>query len=357
MQHSPHTVRVASVPAGHVYVRHLSSPSGRDRVVRLPDPPPQRATRADTGVWWPPAMLDADWVDAHADELDLMHVHFGFDALDPADLAAIADALDRHGKPLVLTAHDLRNPHHPDPGLHEAQLDVLLRRAAAVITLTEAAASVLRDRWGVRAHVLPHPHIVDEDWLRRPREPHDGFLVGIHAKSLRANLDPLPVLAAIIEGRDRLPGLRLRVDVHTDVMTEGMQNHDPRTAAQLRRWSAEGQVELHVHDYFTDDELHAYLQGLDVSVLPYRFGSHSGWLEACYDLGTWLAAPTCGFYADQREVLSFGMDQDHFDAGSLLAALERARHEQAPRATLEDRRREREELARAHEEVYRSLLR
>ena len=34
-----------------------------------------------------------------------------------------------------------------------------------------------------------------------------------------------------------------------------------------------------------DDELWDYLQSLDVSVLPYRFGTHSGWLEACHDLG------------------------------------------------------------------------
>ena len=36
------------------------------------------------------------------------------------------------------------------------------------------------------------------------------------------------------------------------------------------------------------------------SVLPYRFGTHSGWLEACYDLGTAVVAPTCGFYAEQQ---------------------------------------------------------
>ena len=37
-----------------------------------------------------------------------------------------------------------------------------------------------------------------------------------------------------------------------------------------------------------------------VSVLPYRFGTHSGWLEACFDLGTAVIAPSCGFYKQQR---------------------------------------------------------
>lgn len=36
------TIRVASVPADHVYVRHLSPPDG-DRVTRLDDPRPNGA--------------------------------------------------------------------------------------------------------------------------------------------------------------------------------------------------------------------------------------------------------------------------------------------------------------------------
>ena len=139
-------------------------------------------------------------------------------------------------------------------------------------------------------------------------------------------------------------------------MTPGMRQHDPVTAARLEQWAGSGEIELHVHDYLTDDELYGYLQGLDVSVLPYRFGSHSGWLEACQDLGTWLAAPTCGFYADQGEVLSFVMDETRFDAGSLVTALERAQAGPAPRVTAEERTAQRELLARAHEEVYAGLL-
>ena len=33
-------VRIASVPANHVYVRHLGLEDGSDRVRRLPDPAP-----------------------------------------------------------------------------------------------------------------------------------------------------------------------------------------------------------------------------------------------------------------------------------------------------------------------------
>lgn len=48
----PRPIRVASVPAGHVYVRHLSHPSGEDRVVRLSDPRPCGAP-SGSQQWWP----------------------------------------------------------------------------------------------------------------------------------------------------------------------------------------------------------------------------------------------------------------------------------------------------------------
>ena len=86
-----------------------------------------------------------------------------------------------------------------------------------------------------------------------------------------------------------MPGASLRVDAHTDVMRQGGRREARPVAAGLARMDGRGLIDLRVHDYFTDDELWDYLSSLDVSVLPYRFGTHSGWLEACYDLGTTVA--------------------------------------------------------------------
>ncbi|MFM6851231.1 MAG: glycosyltransferase family 1 protein [Terrabacter sp.] len=349
---------IASVPSGHVYVRHLSAPDGDPAVTRLPDPKP----RADVpdAQWWPPRMLEAGWVDSHADEFDLMHVHFGFDAVSPADLGELVASLRRHGKPLVLTVHDLRNPHHVEPALHDAQLGVLVEAADAVLTLTRGAAAEIRARWGREAVVVPHPHVVEQQRAARPREPHDGFVIGVHVKSLRAGMDPLPVIDEIVAVLHDLPGARLRVDAHTDVMTPGYDRHAPDLAARLHRLEAAGLVELHVHDYFTDDELWDYLQSLDVSVLPYRFGTHSGWLEACYDLGTIVAAPDCGYYADQRPCLTYAAPAGG-RAGSGAPALGdvlRWAFVERPqwRADPGDRRRERAEIARVHAQVYSGVL-
>ena len=351
------SIRVASVPSGHVYVRHLSDPLIDGNVVRLPDVP-QPGDELDPGRWWPPVMLDAGWIADNHDSFDIFHVHFGFDAKSPGELRDICAALDGAGIPLVLTVHDLRNPHHPDADLHDEQLGVLLEHASAVITLTPGAAETIATRWGRLAEVLPHPHIVGWDTLARPRPTHAGFVVGLHAKSLRANMNVArvaPVLAAAVA---ELPGARLRIDIHHEVFDSRAHSYDPVVGESLRALvTADDRVELHEHDYFSDDELWDYLQAIDVSVLPYRFGTHSGWLEACFDLGTAVIAPSCGFYAEQRPCMTYRHDETALDAASLAQAVRMAYAQSpAPRADLHQRREERRRVAARHRALYSRLL-
>ncbi|MDR6117531.1 beta-1,4-mannosyltransferase [Aeromicrobium sp. SORGH_AS981] len=357
-------IRIASVPSGHVYVRHLSSPDRDldDPVRRLADPAPGGGPAAAGQPWWPPAMLDAAWVERSHDSFDLMHVHFGFDALAPAQLTALVEALRTHGKPLVLTVHDLRNPHHLDRALHDAQLDVLVPAASVVVTLTDGAAAEVRRRWDRDALVLPHPHVVEPTTMERlarhrpaPAERGGEFRVGLHVKSLRACMDPATLLPTLLRAVQQVPGGVLQVDGHTDVLDPGGARFD----ADLAAWLADAPVvvDVRVHDYFTDDELVDYLASLDLSVLPYRFGTHSGWLELCRDVGTPVAAPSCGYYADQGPVHAFTFDEHRFDADSLVAAVRDAwTSTPTPAPTVAQRLAQRRQLAEAHATVYTDAL-
>jgi hypothetical protein len=300
---------IASVPAGHSYVRALSVPG--DGVHRLPDPP---VPGAPPTQWWPPVMLEPSWVRAHAGTFDVLHVHFGFDDRTPAQLRALVEALRAVGTPLVVTVHDLRNPHHRDPAAHTAALDVLIPAADALLTLTAGAAEAIRARWGRLATVVPHPHVVPIERLGAARPVHDGQVVG------------------------------LRVDAHDDVRGRAV-------AAALP------DLDVQVHRPFDDDELWDYLSELDVSVLPYRFGTHSGWLEACHDLGTAVVAPDCGFYAEQAPCLLYGHDDTGLDVTSLAAAVKSAcSTSPAPRADPAFRAAQRAEIAAVHAAVYRAVL-
>ena len=307
-------------------------------------------------------MLDPTWLRAH--DFDVLHVHFGFDAWQPEALAEIGDVVHEQGRKLVQTVHDLRNPHHPQRDLHDAQLTALLKRADEVITLTAGAAREIERRWGRRAVVLPHPHVVDLNTMQaaqearaaqRDRRP-TSFSVGLHLKSLRASMDPWAVLPTLVDAVAELPGAVLQVNGHRDVLDPGGPRYDDRLSRFLRRAHAADQLDLHVHDYLSDRELWEYLASLDASVLPYRFGTHSGWLEACRDLGTAVIAPTCGFYADQGPVHSYVMDEQVFDAASLRRAVRQA-HEahvagSAASVTVQERVRQRDEIAAAHRALY-----
>ena len=73
-------IRIASVPASHVYVRHLASPDGAGTVTRLRDPVPADGAKVPGG-WWPPLMLDPHWISQNHQRFDVFHIHFGFDAI------------------------------------------------------------------------------------------------------------------------------------------------------------------------------------------------------------------------------------------------------------------------------------
>jgi glycosyltransferase involved in cell wall biosynthesis len=350
-------VRIASVPANHVYVRHLSDPRGVDGVVRLTDPAPSSGARVPWG-WWPPAMLEPSWVRAHADDFDIFHIHFGFDQRTPVEMENLIAALRELDRPLVYTVHDLRNPHHDDPRPHERILDVLIPAADALITLTPGAADEITRRWGREPTVVPHPHVLDLEQLGRRRRSPDKFVIGVHLKSIRANMDPLPVLQTVAEVAERLPDTQFRVDMHDEVEDPGNYWYRPQIAEAVRDLAGRYEVDLRIHPYFDDDALWDYLSGLDACVLPYRFGTHSGWLEACYDLGTTVIAPNCGYYHEQRPVFSFSHQDGKLNAKSLADAVERAR-DQVDRwqASPDERRVERRTIAALHRELYEALHR
>ena len=89
-------LRVASVPASHIYVRHLAEPDG-DGVFRLPDPVPADGKKVPGG-WWPPVMLRPGWVTDNHHQFDVFHVHFGFDAVVAGRSRRVVHELKRHDK-------------------------------------------------------------------------------------------------------------------------------------------------------------------------------------------------------------------------------------------------------------------
>lgn len=307
-------LRVASVPAAHAYVDAIVDP---EVVALLPDPIPPNATLV--GQWWPPQWLEPDYLAGRIGEVDVLHVHFGFDSTPPAQLEAVAALLAEHRLPLVLTVHDLHNPHFPDPDDHQTRLAVLVGAATVVTTLTNGAADEIAHRWGRRPIVVPHPLVLSPDVVGMARPARPAPVVAVHAKNLRANIDPWPVLDVLTALDDQQWQLRLDVDDEAF--------HAPRAAEltedRLSRYREAG-VDVRIHPRMSDVALTTYLRDVDVLVLPYRFGTHSGWVEACHDAGVVPVVPRCGFLHEQLSSPSFGYDRDGLDANGLRDAVDEA---------------------------------
>jgi hypothetical protein len=354
----PNQIRVASVPADHPYVRHLDDPEGADGVVRLEDErvPGQRG-------WWPPRMLEPEWLEANADGFDVFHVQFGFDGRHPEQLRELCERLRQLGKPLLYTVHDLRNPNHEARELHCEQLRVLTGAADELLTLTGAAGKLIEARFGRGAEVVPHPHVVPLELLAgryaRPRPRRRSPLVGVHLKSMRSNMVGVALVQALAPLAAE--GVRLRVDLHDEIWDPQAAGFHADLRCTLEHLQRQGAIELRIHPYFGDLELYDYQRSLDVAILPYRFGTHSGWLEACRDLGTAVVAPDCGCYGSQGEVFSFGLDEARgLDAESLRDAVRQALAAVSVGAIeplgAAHRYRQRRGIAAAHRRLYERVL-
>lgn len=303
----------ASVPADHPYVRHSqfvhpAVEQHPDAVERYREQP----SRQPAEPWEPSPLLDPTYLDKHRGDFDLVHLHFGYEHLTVAEFDHWLARLSELQVALVLTVHDLDNPQLTDQRRHHALLASALRQAAAVITLTPGAAAELADRFGARPIVLPHPHqlplaLVGE---RASARNWDRPRLAVPLGSLRPNIDAQAVLSTLGAWREAggLDPAELSLRVHPAVFTEGFTRRPPDERRALvhlmERGVGEGWWTIDQEDGSASEyELWQMLSTIDALLLPYRWGSHSGWVEACADVGTSVIAPRLGYWGQQQPLI------------------------------------------------------
>jgi hypothetical protein len=109
--------------------------------------------------------------------------------------------------------------------------------------------------------------------------------------------------------------------------------------------------------HLTDAQIEEWLGGIDLFVLPYHHGTHSGWVELCYDLGVRVAGTDVGHVGAQHPEDFTAIDLD--DAQTLADAVRLTADALRPseRAALVEERRiarvaERAAVRAAHADVY-----
>jgi hypothetical protein len=354
-------VRVVSVPAGHPYVRRVTASA---HVEVLPDPQP---AGVPPGQWWPPAALDADWIRRHKADADLLHIHFGTESFSDERLRSAIAAAKAAGWPVVFTVHDLVHPQLRDQAPYERQLDILVPAADALVTLTPGAADEIEHRWGRRALVMPHPSLLAKSRIDLGGTPRaDEFRVATHLKDLRSNVAAESTVVALVAAAEILAatgvGIVAEVRMHRSVGSSPLRERIRELCAASER------ITLVEHDRLDDTALAAALAAVDACILPYGYGTHSGWLELCWDLAVPVVVPQVGFYAEQHvddSVVSFAPDPGGFPLASALRSIAESasvtRSATSGRAAEMVRRRAQrvrvdDEVSAAHAELYRQLV-
>jgi hypothetical protein len=308
-ERTPRPLRVAIVPFATAYGN-----------VVLPDDVRRVGPDALPSPW-----LDPDHLAAHAGDIDVLHLHGGYEHLTVPEMDVWTAAVRRTGVPLVVTLHDLRPAEGPDGTpmrtRHRAHLRALLTTAEVVLTLTPGDADEIADRFGRTAIVVAHPSLA----APTPGIGRETRLVGLHLGRLGPEVPaPAEMVRATLSGAVSGGG-RLRVDVHPEV---DLGTRLPELVALAEA----GELEL-ARSWEPDPAGWVrHLQELHVSVLPQRSGAHSTWVELCRDAGTRAVVPGGGRQAQQwSDVVLYGNDAaTGLDAASLVSAVVAALTRPAP---------------------------
>jgi hypothetical protein len=316
-------VRVATIPFADPYVDAVVPP-GTVRVGPPGSPSP-----------W----LDADYLAAHAGEIDVLHLHAGYGHRSVPSLEGWAETVRRVGVPLVVTVHQLRDVAHPTGPGGDVELATVMANAEVVLTLTPGAADEIAERFGRTAIVVAHPSLA----APVPGLGADRGLVGLALGGPSSTLrDPERLVRAALSGAVSGGG-RLRILVEPGA-----------GVAAVRALAAAERIEL-LEVCRGGEGWAAELQQLHVAVLPERRGTHSRDLEICRDVGTRVVVPSTGWFAGQwSDVVTYGDDEDGgLDPVSLTAAVAAALTRPMPRpADRAWREEQRAAVQRVHAQVY-----
>ena len=256
---------IASVPANHVYVRHLAPEDGRARC-GCPTPTPtgptgrRRAALVAAGHARPdvgrrPTTSTSSTCTSASTPAPRAARRAGRRAATPRQAAS--------SSPCTTCATRTTRT----ASLHDRQLDVLVPAADALITLTPGAAAEIAPALGPRGDGAAAPARRRPATMRgvaatpAPRRA-TGAVPGRAAREepARQHGPAAPSCPTWWTRSATLPGAVLQVNGHRDVLDDG------RRAARRRRWptacggrAAAGDLELHVHDFLADDDLWAYL--------------------------------------------------------------------------------------------------
>ncbi len=270
----------------------------------------------------------------------IVHVHFGFEHIAPRELEAWCGRTADAGIAIATTVHDIDNPHLIDQREHHHRVAILLDAAHHVFTLTHAANTELVRRWGRPATVVGHPSIASwRDVVAARRCVGRTRPTLVWLGSCRPSLDVDAVVNFALQSRGPFDAV---------VRLDGWERLGTATRDRLNDAIHLGDGTLRIVHRPDDDELVGLLRGRRALVLPYSWGTHSGFVELATDLAVTAVVPDVGCHRDQGAIVC--------DPSELAAAVEAAPAGPAWSVSAAARREAHANFVSIHEQVYAALL-
>lgn len=245
------------------------------------------------------------------DFFDLLHIH----SVELTPLETLHMALERckrDKKGIVLTVHDTKPVFSQDSVAHNIALKMCVEAGAQTSTLTKGAQKEIESDLGIASSnitVIPHGAVlpVDDHKWHLGRQSNDSLtcIFGMYG-GFRPNRDLLTPSVNIAFG---LPELDAKLVILTRAISpiEVRQNEEMRMLIQLANSSK--RIDLRIFPFPSDNQIAEFLLGVDILIMPYRWGTHSGQLELAFDLGVVPVISDVGYYCDQYEELKEIVEQ------------------------------------------------
>lgn len=246
------------------------------------------------------------WIEQH-DSLgffDVLHIQ----SLELAAIPTIQCVLEkcaRKRKGIVVSIHETE-PMFPNEGSDfPARVRLACSFAKSAITLTACAARKIVDQFGIdrrMVRVVPHGLVLPPShslWHLEP-ERNSQCTIGMFG-GFRPNRSFLTAAVNALRGMGS-------ADLRVRLLSRGLSPIElvaSSEAWQLASLAAcDHRLEFDVRPFPSDDEIAEFVHALDILVLPYLYGTHSGQLELAMDLGVPVIIPDLGCFKAQWEVHS-----------------------------------------------------
>jgi len=254
------------------------------------------------------------WIEAQdaMDFFDVLHVQ----SLEFASVESIRCVLERCGrekKGIVAAIHETE-PLFPERGTDfPARVRLISELASCIVTLTTSARRDIMERYGIpesKLRVVPHGPVLPLShplWRAQPGR-NSRCTIGMFG-GFRPNRS---FLAGAVNA---LYGLS-SAEILVRLLTRGLNPVELAPGSEVWQFASlaatDPRLVLELLPFPSDDEIASFVHSLDILLLPYLYGTHSGQLELAMDLGVPVVIPDIGCYRAQWELHSSLVPEPHW---------------------------------------------